>query len=260
VSVASARVPILMYHLVAPAAPRRFDKYTIITREFAWQMAWLSRRGYSAVTIETLLALRQSPTGLPRRTVAITFDDGFAALIDEALPILERHGFLATFYLVAGFPDNRATWLSREGREALPLMTWEDARRLREAGHTIGSHGLTHAKLAEVGVERSRDELVQSRDVIGDRIGVRPTHLAYPHGSYDADTQRLAAESGYSSATTVDARRSSISDDPFALPRVPINGGEGRLDFIVRLATGAPVAGVMNRASIARHVTPWKTV
>jgi peptidoglycan/xylan/chitin deacetylase (PgdA/CDA1 family) len=256
----SAHVPILMYHLVAPALPRRFEKYTILTAEFEWQMEWLSRRGYSAVTMETLLAMRQSSSGLPRRTVAITFDDGFAALMEHALPVLDRHGFLATFYLVAGFPENRATWLSREGRDALPLMTWEDARRLRESGHTIGSHGLTHAKLAEVGEERSREELVRSRDVIGDRIGVVPAHLAYPHGSYDADVQRLAAETGYSSATTVEARRSSISDDPFALPRVPINGGEGRLDFLARLATGQAVAGVMNRASIARHAIPWKTV
>jgi peptidoglycan/xylan/chitin deacetylase (PgdA/CDA1 family) len=256
----SARIPILMYHLVAPASPRRFEKYTVLTREFEWQMAWLSRRGYSAVTMETLLAMRQSRSDLPRRTVAITFDDGFAALMDHALPVLERHGFLATFYLVAGFPENRATWLSQEGREALPLMSWEEARRLRGAGHTIGSHGLTHAKLAEIGVARSRDELVRSRDVIGDRIGVVPAHLAYPHGSYDADIRRLVAETGYASATTVEARRSSISDDPFALPRIPINGGEGRLDFIARLATGATMKGVMNPASIARHATTWKTV
>ncbi len=255
-----AHVPILMYHLVAPTSPRRFEKYTILPREFEWQMAWLSRRGYSAVTMDTLLAMRQSSSGPPRRTVAITFDDGFAALLDHALPVLDRHGFLATFYLVAGFPENRATWLSGEGREALPLITWEDARRLRRAGHTIGSHGLTHAKLAEVGAVRSREELIRSREVIGDKIGVVPAHLASPHGSSDAEIRRLVADTGYSSATTVEARRSSISDDPFALPRVPINGGEGRLDFIARLATGQAVAGVMNRASIARHATPWKTV
>lgn len=244
-------MPILMYHLVAPDPPARFRKYTVRPEEFEWQMAWLRRRGYSAVTMDSLLATRAHEVAAPRRTVAITFDDGFAPLLQHALPILERHGFRATFFLVAGTPAGHATWLLPEGREALPLMDWHDARRLREAGHVVGSHGLTHVKLSQVDPAACRDELVQSRAIIGRQIGQAPDHLAYPHGSQNADVRRMAREAGYTSACTVEPRRATLSDDPFALPRVPINGGESRLDFVARLASARSVTELTRQAIAA---------
>jgi peptidoglycan/xylan/chitin deacetylase (PgdA/CDA1 family) len=246
-----ASVPILMYHLVAPDPPARFRKYTVRPDEFEWQMAWLRRRGYSALTMDSLIAMRSNGAAAPRRSVAITFDDGFAPVLQHALPVLERHGFRATFYLVAGIRAGRATWLIPEGREALPLMEWRDAQGLREAGHVVGSHALTHVKLAQVDPATCRDELVESRAIIGQQIGLAPAHLAYPHGSHNADVQRMAREAGYASACTVEPRHSTFTDDSFALPRVPINGGESRLDFVARLASARSVTELARQAFAA---------
>lgn len=248
---APASVPILMYHLVAPDPPARFRKYTVRPAEFDWQMAWLHRRGYSAVTMDSLLAMRAREVAAPRKAVAITFDDGFASLLRHAIPILDGHGFRATFYLVGGIPARRATWLLPDGRLALPLMGWDEARGLREAGHVVGSHALTHVKLAQVDPPTCRAELVDSRAIIEDHVGAAPAHLAYPHGSQNADVRRMAREAGYASACTVEPRRATLEDDAFALPRIPINGGESRADFVSRLATARSVTELARQAIAA---------
>jgi peptidoglycan/xylan/chitin deacetylase (PgdA/CDA1 family) len=47
---------------------------------------------------------------LPARALSITFDDGYADNHDVALPILQRHGLPATFYIATGFLDGGRMW------------------------------------------------------------------------------------------------------------------------------------------------------
>lgn len=83
---------------------------------------------------------------LPRRAVAITFDDGYADNAEIALPILQRHGLSATFFIASGFLNGGWMWndvvietlrlsprsridLSFLGSPSMPLETLEDRRR-----------------------------------------------------------------------------------------------------------------------------------
>src|SRR5690349_11914967 len=105
-----ATVPILMYHQVAPDRHPAFGKYTVQPEAFAAQMKWLSLAGYKAVTLDELLANRQEGRPLPGRPVVITFDDGYQGCADYAVPALEKYGFTAIFYLVAGLAGRNTAW------------------------------------------------------------------------------------------------------------------------------------------------------
>ncbi len=65
-----------------------------------------------------------------RAALSLTFDDGLASQLEKAVPLLEKYGFKATFYLEGGGPD----WRKR-------LAPW---RKVREAGHELGNHTLHH--------------------------------------------------------------------------------------------------------------------
>ena len=121
-------VPILSYHDVAPEPHPAFRRYPLTVREFARQMQWLARRRYTPIDMDTLAATRQGGT-LPARPVVITFDDGFRTCAEHAVPVLQQHGFTATFFLVTGLMGSTSRWMADRGVN-LALMTWDAARRI----------------------------------------------------------------------------------------------------------------------------------
>lgn len=93
---------ILMYHSVLDEPERCANSIGrgIIhaTQVFERQMEFVSRR-CSPVTIDDIRLFLSGGKPLPRRAVAVTFDDGFADNSEIAAPILSRFGIRAAFYL-----------------------------------------------------------------------------------------------------------------------------------------------------------------
>ena len=230
-------IPILMYHQVSPRPLPTFRKYTVTPRAFAAQMRWLALAGYTPITLDALLEHRQERGELPRRSVIITFDDGFQDCVDYAVPILRKHGFTAMFYLVTGLMGQSSEWLKAERGVTFPLMNWAMVRQLEADGFSCGAHTVSHPRLALLDLADCRMELRDSRLQLEDQLEHAVTHLAYPFGSWNAAVRAIAAEVGYRSACTVEIGLSASDDDPLALRRVPVLGQDTLLDFIYRLRT-----------------------
>jgi peptidoglycan/xylan/chitin deacetylase (PgdA/CDA1 family) len=243
-------VPILMYHDVSPHAPRSFGKYTVSPRDFAGQMGVLAWAGYTPIGLDALVASRTDGAGLPEKPIVITFDDGFASCVEHAVPVLQRHGFTAVFFLVAGLMGGCSEWLRRERGLAIPMMSWSTARVLLEAGFTFGAHTVSHPRLATLSDRATRHELRASRAAIEDRLATRVSHLAYPFGSYDERVREITRELGFRSACSVRIGLSRADDDLFALHRVPVSGTDSLVDFAARLRTGRSAREVL---AGARH-------
>ena len=111
------RAAILRYHSVAedPQAFATTIGAGIIhsVTAFAQQMELLARE-YHPVTIEEIEGFLRGDRDLPRRAVAITFDDGFRDNCESAAPILARFGLRAAFYVTTGcVGTGRAPWFCR---------------------------------------------------------------------------------------------------------------------------------------------------
>lgn len=96
------RLSILIFHRVLrqpdPLFPGELDAV-----RFDRLMA-ICTKGFAVLTLGEALARRAAGT-LPRRAMVITFDDGYADNAEVALPILQRHGLRATFFVATGFLD-----------------------------------------------------------------------------------------------------------------------------------------------------------
>lgn len=101
------------------------------------------------------------------------------------------------------------------------MMNWQDLVQLKAGGHYIGSHTISHHILDAMDDEiEVKKELVESRNIIHEKLGHYPVSIAYPNGNYNDRVIQLCKEAGYSMGLTVEEGVFTRSkDDIFAIPR-----------------------------------------
>lgn len=210
-----AAVPVLMYHVInAPQPGAPFPELYVPAGEFAAQMRALRDAGYHATTLGPVWAAWHGRGTLPRRPVVVSFDDGYLSHVTHALPVLRRLGWHGVLNLE----------LAKIG--ASGALNDGQVHQLIAAGWEVDSHTITHPDLTTVDAVRLRHELVDSRAQIRRRFGVDAAFFCYPSGRYDARTEAAVRAAGYRAATTTQPGLARPDEDPFALPRVRVNGGE----------------------------------
>lgn len=101
-TVAAPRLSIVIFHRVMPQADPLFPE-EMHAQRFD-RLLGLLKRAFCVLTLGQAVEL-QAAGRLPRRALAITFDDGYADNAEVALPLLQRHGLPATFFVATGFLD-----------------------------------------------------------------------------------------------------------------------------------------------------------
>lgn len=99
---------IIMFHRVRPSVDPLFPEEPD-SAQFERLMAALAS-SFHCLALDQAVAMLRNGTPLPSRALAITFDDGYADNCTVALPILQRHGLTATFFVASGFLDGGVMW------------------------------------------------------------------------------------------------------------------------------------------------------
>jgi peptidoglycan/xylan/chitin deacetylase (PgdA/CDA1 family) len=228
---------VLTYHRVNDSHPR--DRLTVRSAAFASQMETLARSGRPVLLLGDAVAALRAATPMPTGAVAVTFDDGYADNAEVALPILERLSIRATFFVATGFMGTASTLDRYRGccRDD-GMMSWDQVRALRAAGHEVGGHGRTHRELATLSPEEARGEADGCARDIADAIGERPRLFCYPRGSTSAGVRRIVAEAGFEAACTVRPGANTPGGDLLSLNRTEVSGDDAIEDFRLKLDGG----------------------
>ncbi len=231
-------LPILMYHNIAQA-PRDLRVYRslfVSPAAFARQMWLLHRLGYTGLSMSAAMPyLRGERTG---RVVVITLDDGYADNLDAALPVLQRHGFSATCYVVSGSIGRYNQWDAERLGLRKPLMSTEQLREWHRGGMEVGAHTQSHPRLTQCSDAQLRDEIHGCKATLEDRLGAPVTQFCYPYGDADDRVAGVAREAGYAAATTTRRGRARAGMDPWQLPRIQIARHHLLPQFAMRTLTG----------------------
>lgn len=241
-------IPILLYHSVDTTSARGFREWVVAPDMFARQMSCLARCGYRPITVSLLASALSRGAPLPSDTVVITFDDGFRDFMTAALPVLDKHCFVATIYVVSGYVGGTSRWLTNIGEGHRRMLGWRDLRVLAEHGFEIGAHTVTHPQLDILSPATARDEISVSKGVLEDGLGAPVTSFAYPHGYANRVTRRLVSSAGFSSACRVGNVSCTLTESVFALSRFVITNDvdECKLLGLVQ-GEGARVAQPVDR-------------
>jgi peptidoglycan/xylan/chitin deacetylase (PgdA/CDA1 family) len=230
-------VPIFMYHHVSslPTHDPLDYSLTVTTADFNAQLDWLQRQGYHSITMPELFDTFYDGKALPSRPVMLTFDDGYADVYTNALPVLLAHHYRGVFYIITGMIGGE-------------YLTWDKIRTLARSGMEIASHTVHHVNVGHPPAPLTiQEELVNSKEQLQAELDVPIQFFCYPSGEpfhHDtlAERQRVLADlfqDGYVGATLDPAALNSTLQDaqaPYAMPRVRVSGGETLEEFVGILA------------------------
>lgn len=233
-------LPIVTYHAIGDVSSPLWTTPACLEA----QLRAMADAGYRSLTVGELVA-SLGEGRLPERSLVLTFDDGFASVVDQALPRLRAHGFRATVFLITGRCGGDNGWPGQPSSvPRAPLMTWADAEALAAAGWEIGAHGVTHRPLVGLPAAAVDNEVAASCRAIAERLGRPPRSFAFPYGAHDAAA--VAAVRRHV-AGAVGTRLGLVAprSDRFVLPRIDawyvkpenvarIAGRAARLRFAVR--------------------------
>ncbi len=219
----SARQPtsrILTYHSIGH---RRYEM-NVAPEHFSEQMAWLAAAPYPVIPLD---AAAQGEPG-----VAITFDDGYADNLQHAVPILTRHQFPATIFVVSG---HLGSTLPREQEpESGRLMTPDELREATAHGIQIGAHTAHHPRLATLPPASQEQEIVTSKQDLEALLNTPVTAFAYPYGAaldFSLETEQLVAAAGFSYACANQYGHNSPVRNRWALRRIWIDSTDTPASF-----------------------------
>ena len=188
----SIRVPILVYHNVAPhrmGETRTQTTADVRPETFEAQMAYLRDHGIAVVSLQQLVEALEGRAAMQEPAVVITFDDGWEDQYRHALPILRRFRYTATFFIIT----------DAVGKD--DYMTWDQVRELRNTGMTIGSHSRTHRALTNIHDGRLLDdEVAGSRRVLESELQAPIAFFAYPFGAQTPRVVAAVRDAGYRAA------------------------------------------------------------
>jgi peptidoglycan/xylan/chitin deacetylase (PgdA/CDA1 family) len=213
---------VLMYHSVSEDA---YDPYlvTVSPDRLGRQLGWLRDRGLTGVSVGRLLRARAA--GQARGLVGLTFDDGYADFLDQAVPLLRRYGHTATVFALPGRLGGENAWDAEGPRK--PLLTADGIRAVAAAGMEVGSHGLVHRRLTGICEEAALDaEVADSRGLLRELTGAAPEGFCYPYGALNARALLAVRRAGYAYACAVDP---GALAGRFALPRTYVGARDGSL-------------------------------
>lgn len=220
----SSGLPILLYHSVQDHAPGSFGPWAVGRELFEDHMDMLVELGYTALSIEQLIASKHEAGSIGEKSVLVTFDDGFADFAANAWPVMKARGIPTTLYVTAGVLDGTSSWLEPLGAGQQPMLSAADVRELADDGVQIGAHSMTHPQLDCIDREQARDEIIQSKVALEQIVGRPVESFAYPHGYHDRTVKKMVIEAGFTSAAAVRNALSHAQDDPFALARYTVMG------------------------------------
>lgn len=213
-------VPILCYHSIDDSG----SLLSISPRLFAAQLEYLREQGYRTMPLKQLCDQLEQGRPLPRKTVVLTFDDGFRNNASTVLPLLHTYGFTATLFLVTGYTGKRIGWTRTADIPELEMASWDEVRQMAEGEFDIGAHSVSHPNLCRLSVDEIRREIADSKHEIEDRIGRAVTLFAYPYGEYDSRIQGIVEELGFAGAVTLVDGRTRPGDERSALKRINVTG------------------------------------
>jgi len=230
-----SKLTILYYHAVPTPLAVAFDA----------QMAWLRRNANIVRPDHT------GPLATDRPNVAVTFDDAFRSVRENALPALVRHKIPATIFVPTGYLGRPPGWsMETSGDRAETVMDAGELTGLPADLIDLGSHTVDHPYLTTLPDSQIAQQFTVSRKALERMSGRTIDTLAFPYGDHDGRVIEHARTAGYRFVYTVAPQAIAEADPAISRGRTSVEPHDSLGVFALK-ARGAfdwmPIASSLKR-------------
>lgn len=244
----SAGVIVLCYHRVEESGIN--SPMIMKPSDFEQEMQEIKDSGFTVISMQDFLAWRRDEKEIPAKSALITIDDGYVSAYDNALPILKKFGYPFTMFVYIQY-------IGSGGKS----VTWDQLAEMRDAGVEIGCHSYTHqnlkgknpksaAEIKRLGYDGwLRKEMIDSKKVLENRLGIKVSTFAYPEGSYNEKAREVLKEGGYEAAFVTYGQRNGFSSPAYdVIGRYAIEAGKPKTFQTAMAMIGGGVGPGMSMA------------
>ncbi|MCQ9377385.1 polysaccharide deacetylase family protein [Methyloversatilis sp. XJ19-49] len=224
----------LMYHAITPGREVPAWPWAVSAARFDAQLDALLSAGWHTVTQSEMLA---GGPALQPRSVAITFDDGYADNL-YAMESLRSRGMRGTWFIASGSIGRTPQW-TEEGQPRGRMLDTGELRAMQQMGIEIGAHSVSHRRLTLLNADELRSEVSDSRSVLEDLLGQSVSSFAYPYGEYDERCTEAVRSAGYSSACTTRTGWAMRDGNPYTLRRLTVFNTDTASTLIRKVSLGS---------------------
>jgi peptidoglycan/xylan/chitin deacetylase (PgdA/CDA1 family) len=117
-------------------------------------------------------------------------------------------------------------------------MNWGEIRQMHDRGISFFSHTATHPHLTKLKDKEILEELISSKEKLGEILNEECTCIAYPYGDFDQRVRDLAGQAGYKTACSTRVGLNRYGDDPLALKRISVIDLDQSAHFLRKITFG----------------------
>jgi peptidoglycan/xylan/chitin deacetylase (PgdA/CDA1 family) len=178
----------------------------------------------------------RGPLAPDKPNVAITFDDAYVSVAENALPELARRGFHSTIFAPVGSLGSAPNWVMKDdGVDSDEVvMSAERIATLSSSLVTVGSHSITHPHLSRMESDDARKEIEGSRDKLERLTKEKIRLFAFPHGDHNVSTVDLCRAAGYDHAFSIVPQPVNTDGSSFVRGRIQVEPFDWPLEFFLK--------------------------
>ena len=201
-------IPVLYYHSVKESAD---NEVTITPEMLKTQLKYIKDEGYTTLTLSELKNYLLNNSPIPKKSIIITFDDGYMDNYNNAFPILKDFNMVATIFCITSKLDG-SFYLSKDA-----------INEMSSYGIDIQSHTVNHHHLNKMTYDEQLTEIKESKKTLESITGKKVDSIAYPFGDFNNDSIKAAKYAGYTLGFTTKRGLSDRDDNLLKLDRIYIS-------------------------------------
>jgi len=224
---------ILAYHTIGDHREILPAGINIPIKVFRSHMDYLYQRRCSVVPLDWIVDSIKRGRKINRKTLAITFDDGYEDHFLHAYPILEEYGFPATIFLTVKCINGYWESERAEGGR-IKALSRDQILEMRNGGLIkFGSHGYSHVNFMDIAEEERFFEIRESKLHLEGLLGEDVSFISYPFGICNEEIKSIVKDAGYKAGFSVWNRRFNI----YSIPRIPLHTYDGIKRFQFKISS-----------------------
>lgn len=227
------KIAILGYHSFYKDEVETASNYTMNIENFEEQMQYLHDKGYRTLSLDEYYCWKKDKCKFPRKSVVITFDDGYLSNYMYALEVLNKYNFKATIFTIGAYVPEK----SKDGKNT-DYMSLEQINQIKAENENISFASHTYNKHYEGFENKDFDSMIE--DIKNFNNIIETEYHAFPFGLFNENMQKAYKSEGYKLAfgfgpTSKEFRKSRKKDDDFNIPRLCISSDMSLTKFKLRM-------------------------